>query len=677
MEEILLLEPNYKNKYPPLGLMKISAYHKDLGDKVTFSKGKLNTELKKIKYDKIYITTLFTFEWDKTIELIMYAKKIATCDTDVFVGGIAATLMPERIEEETGIRPIIRRLDKCNSEAMERIGYDSNHVIDDYTPDYNILNQVKYEYSYSNSYFAFMTRGCGMHCEFCAVDKLEPEFSPYISIKKQIEDINKKYGEKKDLKLMDNNVLVSPKFNEIIKEIKELGFFKGNNKGYVDFNQGLDANILANNEKKAKLLGEVAIKPARIAFDHIEDKDIYIKAIKNCVKHGIKRFSNYMLYNADAFKGKGKEYKADAPEDLYKRIKITLGLQSEINQTIDEDDEIRIYSFPMKYIPLKSTDRKYISEPNWNKKYLRAIQIMLLPLRGVGGVSEEFFRKSFGENIEQFKLNIKMPESILMSRGKFLRRDDEKIEDWKNRINEDKVTFRRYMFYEEWKRLHKKIVDNNMENELIEIIKDNSFRHKKYFGINNDLVKIMFLHYLSLNQILLLFNKLVFEGYKHDIKIISDYIYNEFKPFYENIVDYIYNVEMSSKKLYGIFKILPEKIFESIINKWIENDLKNDFIIDSMDQILSSNEKKHDLLLSCKVIKRFISAGVLSDKEINLAKEYIIDFKIEKLRDLLNDNKDDFIEKLELKNENEICYDKIEKEIMVLDTELNKKISLF
>ena len=36
---ILLLEPNYKNKYPPLGLMKIATYHRMLNDKVTFYKG--------------------------------------------------------------------------------------------------------------------------------------------------------------------------------------------------------------------------------------------------------------------------------------------------------------------------------------------------------------------------------------------------------------------------------------------------------------------------------------------------------------------------------------------------------------------------------------------------------------------------------------------------------------
>ncbi|MES5484562.1 hypothetical protein QMZ05_17535 [Bradyrhizobium sp. INPA03-11B] len=62
-KKILLLEPGYKNKYPPLGLMKIAQYHSKYGqnDQVTFVKD-LNPELRKRSWDRIYITTLFSFE---------------------------------------------------------------------------------------------------------------------------------------------------------------------------------------------------------------------------------------------------------------------------------------------------------------------------------------------------------------------------------------------------------------------------------------------------------------------------------------------------------------------------------------------------------------------------------------------------------------------------------------
>src|ERR1035437_9935234 len=39
MRKVLLIEPNYKNKYPPIGLMKMATYHRILGDDVTFFKG--------------------------------------------------------------------------------------------------------------------------------------------------------------------------------------------------------------------------------------------------------------------------------------------------------------------------------------------------------------------------------------------------------------------------------------------------------------------------------------------------------------------------------------------------------------------------------------------------------------------------------------------------------------
>ena len=39
--KILLIEPNYKNKFPPIALMKLSTYFKLRGDDVVFYKGDL------------------------------------------------------------------------------------------------------------------------------------------------------------------------------------------------------------------------------------------------------------------------------------------------------------------------------------------------------------------------------------------------------------------------------------------------------------------------------------------------------------------------------------------------------------------------------------------------------------------------------------------------------------
>src|SRR3984885_10568548 len=108
-KNILLIEPGYKNKYPPLGLMKIAQYHgpDGKGDRVRFIKGEDQSVLTQA-WDRIYVTTLFSFEFAKISQSIDFAKTVAGGQTDkIFVGGIAASLMHDRFvhqEKWRGIR---------------------------------------------------------------------------------------------------------------------------------------------------------------------------------------------------------------------------------------------------------------------------------------------------------------------------------------------------------------------------------------------------------------------------------------------------------------------------------------------------------------------------------------------------------------------------------------------
>ena len=89
MADILLLEPGYSNKYPPIGLMKISYFHKYIHhDYVRFAKGKLPDAFNGKKWDRVYVTTLFTFEWPKTKEAIEYALSVVKDPSQVYIGGI-------------------------------------------------------------------------------------------------------------------------------------------------------------------------------------------------------------------------------------------------------------------------------------------------------------------------------------------------------------------------------------------------------------------------------------------------------------------------------------------------------------------------------------------------------------------------------------------------------------
>ncbi|MCP4129531.1 MAG: hypothetical protein GY754_00820 [bacterium] len=119
MRNILLVEPSYNNKYPPLGLMKISTYHKLNGDFVQFVKG-TDSLLSSRKWDRIYISTLFTFYWDITIKTIKYYLNSVNSPKDIVVGGVMATLFSEDIKKETGVTVISGLLNQVG-------GLDSNN----------------------------------------------------------------------------------------------------------------------------------------------------------------------------------------------------------------------------------------------------------------------------------------------------------------------------------------------------------------------------------------------------------------------------------------------------------------------------------------------------------------------------------------------------------------------
>lgn len=406
---ILLVEPAYRSKYPPLGLMKISQYHRAKGDQVEFVKGLSVEKRDKTEWDRIYISTLFTYDWAQTIKTIKYYRYSAKepCSENVVVGGILATLMGDDIQNEVGCRVVKGRLNEKG-----KLGYDDDDIIDGLTPDYSILDETDYVYPANNAYFAYTTRGCIRKCTFCAVPTLEPDYEDFLPVTELVKKVDAEYGQRKDLLLLDNNVLASDRFNDIIRNIKQAGFSKGSTisykgksgqliatKRYVDFNQGVDARLLT--EDKMAMLSEIAIRPLRIAFDNISFKDIYEEKIRLAAKYKINHLSNYILFNY-----------TDRPEEFYQRLKINIGLNEELG--------LQIFSFPMRYIDLRSKDRLMSTAGNvgeyWNKKYLRAVQTVLTATRGVVGTKRKFFEKAFGKDIDEFFKILIMPEDYIQNR---------------------------------------------------------------------------------------------------------------------------------------------------------------------------------------------------------------------------------------------------------------------
>lgn len=218
---ILLVEPSYSNKYPPIGLMKISTYHKNKGDNVVFIKGIEEPEL---IYDKIYITTLFSFYYKKTLETIMYYQNKYDCE--IYVGGILASLLTDKLKSDLS-NDIIILPGLLTSSKM--LGQNDDVNIDLLPLDYTLLYQTNYKYKENTGYISYITRGCTNKCSFCAVPKLEPEFNISNNIVEQINNSRVTYGTQKDLLLLDNNILSLSveDLRIVVDQIVNLGYEKG------------------------------------------------------------------------------------------------------------------------------------------------------------------------------------------------------------------------------------------------------------------------------------------------------------------------------------------------------------------------------------------------------------------------------------------------------------------
>ncbi len=418
---ILLVEPGYRNKYPPLGLMKLAAYHgpQGRGDRVAFVKGE-DPRVFGSAWDRVYVTTLFSFEWNRTAKSIDFAIRAAGGQPErVFVGGIAASLMHEEYVAEpkwAGVRFIKGLLDHSPAASLQLSSDEGEFGADDLlgtpieerVPDYSILEQVEYQYPVHDAYFGYASRGCVRKCKFCGVPKLEGAQRDMPPLSNLVAGVAQAHGEKKDLILMDNNVTAAPRYKEIIAEIRDLGFIRGATlqrgdsapvKRRVDFNQGVDARILVKSPIFLREMATICISPLRIAFDHVGMRKTYEQAVRMAAENSIVNLSNYMLYNF-----------MDSPADLHERMRLNIELNHDLG--------IRIWSFPMRYQPVTLKDRSHVGR-KWNPYFLRSFQIMLQATRGIVSGSAEFFARAYGANKAEFERLLTLPHAFIFHRDHY------------------------------------------------------------------------------------------------------------------------------------------------------------------------------------------------------------------------------------------------------------------
>lgn len=213
------------HNFPNLALMKISAYHKSLGDSVEWAGIG--------HYDRTYMSKVFTFSPDYQLGLGSYGEIVR--------GGTGYNLYNNLPDE-----------------------------IDRQCPDYSI-------YPKFTAAYGFLTRGCPNKCSWCVVPKKEGDIRKYSDIEDFLCD-------RKEAILMDNNVLAHEHGLSQIEKIINLGI-------KIDFNQGLDARIIAKDKSIAELLSKVKwSRYLRLACDTKSQIPHIDKAVSYLNKYGIKSY---------------------------------------------------------------------------------------------------------------------------------------------------------------------------------------------------------------------------------------------------------------------------------------------------------------------------------------------------------------------------------------------------
>lgn len=394
---VLLVEPDYRSKFPPLGLMRISAFHKERGDSVSFTRG-CSPELRLVPWHRVYVSSLFTYELPRTVKTVEYYLPVVENPAeDLFVGGIGATLLPEYIGRRVPCRVIAGALDRRNALGL------GEEAIAEFIPDYTLLNSVAWKYQPEDAYFVRVSMGCIRSCKFCAVPRLEPCFRYLQSVSEQLNAVRAKYGERHDLVILDNNILALEKDRlfRTIDEIKDQGFHKGgrveNKKRAVDFNQGIDARLVT--PEIATRLSTICLSPVRLAFDYDSVENEYKTAVELLSSAGFATFTTYVMYNYN-----------DTPESFYRRMSVNLELSVRLG--------IRVTGFPMRYVPIADIDRHFVSK-HWKWRYLRGIQCILNATHGMVSPNPAFFEAAFGQDFEQFLEICAMPERFIIYRNKY------------------------------------------------------------------------------------------------------------------------------------------------------------------------------------------------------------------------------------------------------------------
>lgn len=276
-----------KHNFPNLVCMKLSGYHKCLGDDVRLCMSYLEIPL----YDKVYVSKVFT---DTPVdERFIDLPNVEKGGTGFFFD--KAPSLPDEIEHHM---PDYHLYDEFVNFYGSHGGRDIRNGLKNYT-DYSI---------------GYLTRGCFRKCPFCVNQKYDRAF--LASPLKEFYDPTRP-----KICLLDDNFFSHPEWKRMLTELQDT------NKPF-QFKQGMDERILTD-EKCELLFKSKYDGDFTFAFDNIEDYDLIKRKLDLIRKHySGSRLKFYVLTGFDRDGRYTDEFWVQDIKDLLTRIKLLVSYKA-------------------------------------------------------------------------------------------------------------------------------------------------------------------------------------------------------------------------------------------------------------------------------------------------------------------------------------------------------------